>query len=286
MTKTIEIELTIKPEDVAVKASRLLADASGLSQAKIKDAMQKGAVWLQRGQSQKRLRRASKTLKAGDVLQLNYHPQILSQTVPKPTLIHDSSDYSVWFKPCGMACQGSRWGDFASIDRWVALNGFEDKQRPVHLVHRLDRATTGLILLAHNKKAARLFSEMFASGQIDKRYQAIVKGDFSKCANPLRVDEPIDGKSSSTEFSLVEFKNGKSLLDVKLMTGRKHQIRRHLSGIGFPIVGDRLYGHGADDGTDLQLQSVRLAFDCPFKGEKQVFQLDQKFQLKWHASNI
>lgn len=279
MSEVIEVGLTINPENEATKASRLLADASSLSQAKIKEAMQKGAVWLQQGKHLKRLRRASKTLKAGDVLQLNYNPTILSQSVPEPTLIHDAKEYSVWFKPYGLACQGSRWGDFTSIDRWVAQHAFDGAPRPVHLVHRLDRATTGLILLSHSKQTARLFSELFAQRQVDKRYQAIVDGDFSQHTTPLRVDEPINGKASCSIFSMIKCKGKQSLLDVQLLTGRKHQIRRHLSGIGFPIVGDRLYGQASKTDIDLQLQAVSLGFQCPITRKQKSFEVAPSFRL-------
>ena len=154
MDDVIEMTLAVGAAESAQKPSQLLAAAAGLSQAQVKEAMHKGAVWLVRGKRKNRLRRASKALRAGDVLVLNHNPAILKQAVPEPELVHDAGDYSVWFKPFGMPCQGSRWGDFASIARWVALNlpGMSNgRQRPVHLVHRLDRATTGLILLTHSK---------------------------------------------------------------------------------------------------------------------------------------
>ncbi|MFL0798764.1 MAG: RNA pseudouridine synthase [Cellvibrionaceae bacterium] len=245
----IEAKLEVTAENCQQKASLLLANDTSLSQEKIKDAMSKGAVWLLRkhkqGVSKQRLRRASKKLQAGDVLEINYNPQILNQTVPEPELVFDGKDYSVWFKPYGLYCQGSRWGDFASINRWVEVNLpalIEGNERPVFLVHRLDRATSGLILLCHSKNAARLFSEMFRAGKIDKRYQAIVHGDFSQLPQPCEVNEPVDEKAARSVFSFSSGKEGLSLLDVKLVTGRKHQIRKHLSGLGFPIVGDRLYG--------------------------------------------
>ncbi len=288
----IETRLEVTAENCQQKASLLLANNTSLSQEKIKDAMSKGAVWLLRknkqGVSKQRLRRASKKLQAGDVLEINYNPQILNQTVPEPELVFDGKDYSVWFKPYGLYCQGSRWGDFASINRWVEVNLpalIEGNERPVFLVHRLDRATSGLILLCHSKNAARLFSEMFRAGKIDKRYQAIVHGDFSQLPQPCEVNEPVDEKAARSVFSFSSGKEGLSLLDVKLVTGRKHQIRKHLSGLGFPIVGDRLYGlskskeaipktqKAVDSERDLQLQSVSLRFRCPFSKEEQFIEV-------------
>jgi tRNA pseudouridine32 synthase/23S rRNA pseudouridine746 synthase len=274
MTDIIETYLTIDADTTQLKASQLLADQADLSQAKIKDAMQKGAVWLLRGKDKKRLRRASKALKVGDRLQLNYNAELLNQDVPEPQLVYDAQEYSLWFKPYGLSCQGSRWGDFASINRWVEINlskSLNNSERPVFLVHRLDRATTGLILLCHSKTAARLFSGMFQEGKMDKRYQAIVQGDFSVLPKGYEVDRMVDGKAARSIFSYVDNNDDCSLVDVQLLTGRKHQIRQHLSALGYPIVGDRLYGTGDHEDRELQLQSVSLGFTCPITGVNRRF---------------
>ncbi len=280
--ETLEIKLKVATNDCQYKASLLLANHTSLSQEKIKDAMGKGAVWLLRGKNKQRLRRASKKLQAGDILELNYNAQLLSQSVPEPQLVHDAKEYSIWFKPYGLYCQGSRWGDFSSINRWVEVNLPRltgDNERPVFLVHRLDRATTGLMLLCHSKNAARLFSDMFRNGKMDKRYQAIVNGDFSIFPQYHEVNREVDGKEARSIFSFSGFKGGLSLVDVELITGRKHQIRQHLSSLGFPIVGDRLYGVTKNDKSlkaetrDLQLQSVWLKFTCPFSCEEQSIQV-------------
>lgn len=284
MTDIIETCLTIDAVSSRLKASRLLANHTDLSQTKIKDAMQKGAVWLQRGTDKRRLRRASKPLKEGDRLELNYNAELLNQVVPESQLIHDAQHYSVWFKPYGLYCQGSRWGDFASINRWVEINLpkiLNSAERPVFLVHRLDRATTGLILLCHSKTAARLFSAMFEQGKMDKRYQAIVYGDFSVLPQGYEVDRMVDGKAARSIFSFVDNQDDCSLVDVMLVTGRKHQIRQHLSASGYPIVGDRLYGGGGSQGRDLQLQSVSLRFTCPITDTAQHYVVadHQRIQL-------
>ena len=283
MTDIIETCLTIDDDSSQLKASQLLATHTNLSQAKIKDAMQKGAVWLLRGDGKKRLRRASKPLQVGDKLELNYNAQLLNQEVPEPQLIHDAHDYSVWFKPYGLNCQGSRWGDFASINRWVEINLpklLNSSERPVFLVHRLDRATTGLILLCHSKTAARLFTTMFQEGKIEKSYQAIVCGDFSDIPQAYEVDKIVDGKAAQSIFSYVDKKDECSLVDVNILTGRKHQIRQHLRALGYPIVGDRLYGNGENEVRDLQLQAVSLRFNCPITGKEQHFSVADNLRIQ------
>jgi tRNA pseudouridine32 synthase/23S rRNA pseudouridine746 synthase len=132
-------------------------------------------------------------------------------------------------------------------------------------VHRLDRAANGLILVAHSKKIAAALSELFRERKVEKRYRALVAGDFSEQPNPLRIEHAIDDKEAISEFSLQDVRdNGeKSVVDVRIETGRKHQIRRHLAELGHPVIGDRLYGAGEADEVDLQLTAYLLAFQCP-----------------------
>ncbi|MCL1079705.1 RluA family pseudouridine synthase [Parashewanella spongiae] len=280
----IELSLTVNQVNSQLKAHEILCKNSGLSQKQIKDAMQKGAVWLQRGKSKKRFRRASKPLKFDDKLVLNYNAKLLSISAEKPELIFDAEHYSVWYKPYGLNCQGSRWCDHLSINRWVEMNFHQITggiERPAFLVHRLDRATSGLILLCHSKNAARIFSEMFSSRQMDKRYQAIVHGDLSTLPDECQLNQDIDDKRALSVLSFAEKKESFSLVNIQLLTGRKHQIRKHLSGLGNPIVGDRLYGLDNEQyNRDLQLQSVSLGFICPFSNEKQQFFVKKSHLLK------
>jgi tRNA pseudouridine32 synthase/23S rRNA pseudouridine746 synthase len=111
---------------------------------------------------------------------------------------------------------------------------------------------------------------------VEKRYLALVAGDMSSQANPLRIEEPIDGKRAVSEISFEEVSDDKtqSLVEVRIETGRKHQIRRHLADLGHPVVGDRLYGSGDDDGVDLQLTAYLLAFRCPVSGKKVEYRLN------------
>lgn len=156
------IEQHINLEDVAdlndTNPLELLAQACGLSKQKVKDAMKKGAVWLSRGKQARPLRRKNASLSLGDELHLYYNEQVLSESVSKPELIADEGDYSVWHKPYGVWSQGSKWGDHCSIGRLVEEHF--DYNRQTYVVHRLDRAARGLIIVAHNKEAAAALSAM------------------------------------------------------------------------------------------------------------------------------
>lgn len=269
MTETdphFETHVTIEsPGDNAVD---VLQHATGLSKQRIKFAMSCGAVWLTRGKKTQRLRRAKRALREGDELHLYYDADILAEKPAAPSLVADVGAYSVWQKPYGLRSQGSKWGDHCTVARWAERN--LQPERPAFTVHRLDRAANGLILVAHSRAMAAALSALFSSREVEKRYRALVVGDFSGQANPLRVDELLDGKGATSEFSLVKAIDGgaQSLLDVRIETGRKHQVRRHLAGLGFPVVGDRLYGTGDADGVDLQLTACFLAFQCPASDER------------------
>jgi len=263
---TPKFELHINIDEAGRKAidwlAMLCTDSSrDLSRAELKSVMQKGAVWLTRQGSTQRLRRASRLLNEADELHLYYDPQVLDQPLRAPQLIADEGDYSVWNKPCGMLCQGSKYGDHTTLYRWAEAQ--LTPERPAFIVHRLDRATRGLILLAHNKRTAQRLSAMFEARQVDKRYRALVKGRL-QLDNQL-VDTPVAGKSARSRMTTLEIdaENDRSLIEIRLETGRKHQIRVHLLNLGHPILGDRLYGTGEEDGCDLQLQSWYLALHFP-----------------------
>lgn len=262
------------PVDNAVD---LLHGASRISKQGIKAAMTKGAVWLTRGRNTQRLRRAKRKLRAGDEIHLYYDPKVLAQIPAEPALVADVGGYSVWNKPFGLRSQGSKWGDHCTVSRWAERHLLPE--RPAFIVHRLDRAASGLILVAHTKTIAAALAELFRNRSVEKRYQAWVAGDFSGQQTPLRVEQPIDEKNAASEFSFIKVENGRSLIDVRIETGRKHQIRRHLAVLGYPIVGDRLYGDGAKDGLDLQLTAYLLAFRCPINDEVVDYRLSLETRL-------
>ena len=257
-----------------VGACDALAATSGLSKARIKDAMNKGAVWLQpkRG-SPKRLRRASTQLMRGDRIALHYDPQLLGRMPDQAQLVADRKRYSVWDKPAGMMSQGNEYGDHCSLLRSVELR-FRP-QRQVFLVHRLDREASGLVLLAHDKAAAARLSERFRTQQVDKHYRVQVLGDLSDPGSGV-IASPLDGKPALTHYRCMAYDaaQGMSELSVTIETGRRHQIRRHLDSVGHPVMGDPRYGQGNKNTTGMRLRAVELGFLCPFTGDEQRFFVD------------
>jgi len=274
-TDHAEVHVVIEsPDDSAVD---VLQEATGLSKQRIKLAMSQGAVWVTRGRNTRRLRRVKRALSVGDEVHLYYDAGILAEIPPEPALIADVAAYSVWRKPCGLRSQGSKWGDHCTVVRWAERH--LRPERPAFTVHRLDRAANGLILVAHSRSIAAILSALFRDRKMEKRYRAVVAGDFSGQPNPVRVELPIGDRESISEISWLQTSDdrSRSLVDVTIETGRKHQIRRHLADLGYPILGDRLYGAGATDGVDLQLTAYLLAFHCPVAGEQVEYRLGENW---------
>lgn len=262
-TLTQHLEAHVPVNSAGQLPADLLSAATGLPKQRIKLAMNRGAVWLTRGSKTQRLRRIKRALLKGDEVHLYYNAAVLAEVPPEPMLIEDVGAYSVWNKPCGLLSQGSKWGDHCTVVRWAEQH--LKPQRVAFTVHRLDRATSGLILVAHSRTVAAALSGLFSERKITKRYRATVAGDFSQQPNPLRVDQAMDDRNAVSEFTFLGYRpdNDSSLVDVRIETGRKHQIRRHLASLGHPVVGDRLYGTGRTGGADLQLTAYLLAFQCP-----------------------
>jgi tRNA pseudouridine32 synthase / 23S rRNA pseudouridine746 synthase len=270
-------EYHIEVIEDALNAITLLSVETGLSKQKIKNAMQKGAVWLTDRNGTHRLRRHSKKIYTGDSLHFYFDPFVLDTGVNNAVLIADEGDYSVWYKPRGMLSQGSKWGDHTAINRWVEKN--LQPQRPAFIVHRLDRYASGLMLIAHKKKIATLLSDLFKNRKISKRYKVIVKGHFPN--EIMTFNNKIENKAAISHASLIKYNpiNEYSLLEVDIETGRKHQIRIHLSQAGYPVVGDRLFGDD-NEKTDLQLTAFMLLFTSPVDGQVKEYILADEYQPK------
>jgi len=250
-----------------------------LTSTQIKDAISKGCLWIERSKKISRLRRMKPKLEKNQQLHFYYHSDVLKQKTQEANLVADHQDYSIWHKPAGMLSQGSKWGDHTTIKRFV--ENYYKSDRQAIIVHRLDKMTEGLMIIAHKKKVATRFTALFSTRKINKTYWATVHGNFDLKDNSddkaLRIDSDIDDKPA---ISIVKKLNYDSLantseLEIKIETGRKHQIRKHLLSIGFPILGDRLYGGDSPNinQLDLQLKAIKLEFICPLSQQQLSFDL-------------
>lgn len=162
-----------------------------------------------------------------------------------------------------------------------SLSGIGGEIRP-GIVHRLDKDTSGLLIVAKNDKAHINLSDQIKNREITKKYIALVRGVIKE--NYATIDMPIarsdkdrkkmavkkDGKNAVTHFNVIKKYNGYTLLDIKIDTGRTHQIRVHLSEIGYPIVGDFVYSNGKNPFgvVGQMLHAKSLEFKHPITGKQ------------------
>jgi 23S rRNA pseudouridine1911/1915/1917 synthase len=185
-------------------------------------------------------------------------PVLVAEPVHGLTIVYSDDDIVVVDKPVGVAAHPSPgWtgptvvGGLAAMGQNVATSGAAERQG---VVHRLDVGTSGLMVVAKSELAYTVLKRAFKEREVDKRYHAVVQGHL----DPLRgtIDAPIDrhptadyryavmsgGKPSVTHYDTLEAFRAASLVDVKLETGRTHQIRVHFAALRHPCVGDLTYG--------------------------------------------
>jgi 23S rRNA pseudouridine1911/1915/1917 synthase len=205
-------------------------------------------------------------------------------------VLYEDGDLVAIDKPAGMvvhAGAGIHAGTLvnALLHRFGALSEVGGALRP-GIVHRLDRYTSGVLLVAKNDGAHRALAEQFAGRQVEKTYLALVHGAVKQ--EKGRIDRPItrdplhrtrmtarlgEGRAAWSEYRVVERFARFTLLDVRIGTGRTHQIRVHLSGLGHPVVGDTLYGapakiEGLPPLGRYFLHAHRIRFRLPATGEE------------------
>ena len=179
-------------------------------------------------------------------------------------------------KPSGLLTQSAVAGDDNLVDRareYLRIRYNKPGNVFVGLVHRLDRNVSGVVLLARTSKAAGRLSRAFADRKVDKRYLAVVEGEaameaelrdkIAPRAQGRGVERRSDGKQAVLRYRRLGVLAGRSLLEVILMTGRKHQIRAQLAWAGLPLVGDPLYGSRSKTLARPALHAQSLTLEHP-----------------------
>ena len=201
------------------------------------------------------------------------------------TILHEDRDVIVVEKPCGLLTIGTDRDKTRTVH--TILNEYVRKGDPrsrnrVYIVHRLDRETSGILVLAKSETAKIFLQEHWQ--ETEKHYLTIVYGELKPKAGTISsyltensafkvysTPDPALGKLSHTEYTVLKETRGLSLLEIHLLTGRKHQIRVHLSELGHPVVGDKKYGKGNDSYGTLALHAVSLSFTHPVNGKRLTF---------------
>lgn len=267
----IDAVLEVEAGDPQI-AIDFLVDNINLSKTRLKDLMNKGGVWRVDLQDRReRLRRAMTDIFVGERIEIFYDEDLLSLKPLKAELLHDAGQYSVWNKPNGMPLSGTDWGDFNSFERAVelAMHG----ERECLRLTPFDYQAAGVQVLAHSRKAAAQLTEQFdPEGLKDAtlKYRCDVDRNFDsegECTTDLE-----DG-AVSTRFTKVRYdeRPNRSVIEAELITGRDDQVRRQLSALGYPVIGDEDYGRGEDEQGPLRLKCVDVRFTCPMTHKAMVF---------------
>jgi 23S rRNA pseudouridine1911/1915/1917 synthase len=209
-------------------------------------------------------------------------PEPLAEERMELAVVHEDEHLLVVEKPAGLVVHpagGHRSGTLAhGLVALGAAGG--DPERP-GIVHRLDRDTSGLLVVARSNEAHARLSQAIRERKLDRRYLALVRGTprsrtgritapigrdrRDRTRHSLDTDTPRD---AVTWFEVREHLGERTLLEVRLETGRTHQIRVHLEAVDLPVCGDPVYGVARDVGLERQfLHAYRLAFPHPFTGE-------------------
>ena len=213
---------------------------------------------------------ARHTVKRGDRVRVTCavaSPTAKANVPKKITVLFEDNDYMVVDKPVGMLANG---GDASAEAVARSMKGVAG----IQAVHRLDRETSGCLLLAKNADAFEAAVAVFREHRISKTYRVIVYGRWD--AKASTIDLPVDGKRALSQITCVSAANAASYLVVHIETGRTHQIRKHLAMARHPVVGDREYGPKHVRETVFQgvtrslLHAADIAMDHPLREGQQL----------------
>lgn len=158
----------------------------------------------------------------------------VAEEVPDLRVIRDTRDWIAIDKPPGMATQPMRDREQRSLEELLRI-----RYGTIHLIHRIDTQTSGVVVFAKTRQAAAELSQLFAAREIGKTYLAVAEG---RIEHLLVIESPIGGKDAHTIVRPLRELEGMTLVEAEILTGRTHQIRIHLKSIERPVVGDRRYG--------------------------------------------
>ena len=261
-----------------------------LSRKEAKDLLRFGAVTIP-GHTQVR---HDTRLMPGDVVTIatRKSPSAATPDLKDLKIVHLDDAIVVIDKPAGLLAMGSEREKEKTVHRIInehlkAMTNVKHQQ--AFIVHRLDRETSGLMMLARSEAVQSALQKNWK--EVTKRYQAVVEGQPPEASGTLvdRLAEnaammvrrvPSHGELAITHYRVMRRHAGRSLLELTIATGRKHQIRVQLAGAGCPVLGDRKYGRRDDGSRRLALHSCELSFNHPLTGEALTFRSPLPAQLR------
>ena len=282
------IERTVQPEDHGHRLDHLLAAAHpDLSRTEIQREIRAGRVRI----AEAVVDHPSHRVRTGDRIawEIPEKETLTPEPLAEPlVMLHNDDEMLVIHKPAGLVVHpGAGTRDTTLVEALLAehtLAKTDDPERP-GVVHRLDKETSGVIVMAKTESALKALQAQFAERSVIKQYLAVVEGTIAEeegwieapigrdPARPSRMAIQARGKHAESGFLVLDRADEQTLVLVRLHTGRTHQIRVHMKYIGHPVVGDSNYGHGKE-GDRMLLHAWRLEIAHPSTGERLRFEAE------------
>jgi len=287
--------LELTAEENSSRLDTFIADHSDISRSFAERLITEGMVKVNGGIKQKKYK-----VKKSD----HVYIMIPKEEVPDLTpvkmdinIIYESDQYVVIDKPAGITVHPAPGhADDTIVNAMLAEFEISDENdlRP-GIVHRLDKDTSGIMLVAKNRDAREKLSAVFANREIDKRYLAVCWGKPK--VNHFIINEPIgrhrkdrkkmcvreDGREAKSEIAVLKQSDRAFLAEIRIYTGRTHQIRVHMSHAGFPLAGDEVYGNRQSISLPISrqaLHSYKLSFTDPFSQETAAYETEMPPDMK------
>jgi 23S rRNA pseudouridine1911/1915/1917 synthase len=252
----------VTADDAGLRLDQILPrHVAGLSRRKARAVIDLGGVFVDRA----RVKVCGRTLRAGQVVEVVIGGALERADAPAPELaiVHADDAIVVVDKPAGLVTAPTPESDRGDLLDLVGRQFGE-----VYLVHRIDLPTSGLLVFARTREANKRLGDAFKAHDVEREYRAVAIGEVAA----QTIDRPIDGRRAVTHVAPLEALANATLVSARLETGRTHQIRIHLAGLGHPVAGDRTHG-GEVERTflprppRLALHAAVLGFTHPVTGQ-------------------
>ena len=275
----------------------MLKQMSGVSKNRVKDLLTGHAVTVDR----KLVTQYNYMLKVGEMVRISRHKRSTELISKHIKIVYEDKDIIVLEKQPGILSMASSPNQFcvkSILDEYFHKRHFKCT---AHVVHRLDRETSGLMIYAKSIEMEQILENDWHEIVYDRRYVAVLCGSMEQEGGTVHswlkdnkafitYSSPTDngGKEAITHYHLLEKNKDYSLVEMRLETGRKNQIRVHMADIGHPVVGDGKYGGQEDTGSRMCLHAFRLAFHHPVTGEPLYFEtpIPRYFGTALHAQSL
>jgi len=269
---------------LVVRAAQLLLDALGelypdSTKTTLRQMLQAGRVRVN-GEVEKNARRE---LDAGELVEVG-QKAVQPALPPGLAILHEDDDVIVVLKSHGLLTVATERERETTAQAYLNVYLKDKGGERIHVVHRIDRETSGVLVFAKNFAAREALKEKFAVHDVERVYVAVIEGEMDPPRGTIRshlrerrdlrmesVDAHPDAKLAVTHYRTIETNGRYSMLEIRLETGRKNQIRTHLAEAGHPVVGDRMYGSTVNPLGRLGLHAKLLGFNHPSSGKHLVF---------------